>query len=499
MLDSTTKSGAEVAGDGLRLGGGLDDHERRSACAHTLAPTRQKTQARGRRDDTSRHGRYRLGTCRRPLYYFVAGALSWPVMHGVFRLHATGVENVPGGRSRPGRQPHARTSTPGRSGFRSGPGGSSTSWPSPSCSTRCSGRSSRRGRVPGAARRARHAGDRDGGRALPRGRRSSPCSPRAHGGRRGCGRSSRRGRAPAAARIALAAGVPLVPAAIKGTDRLLSLARLQVAYGAADPGSTTSTGMPPKDAAETATERLRPRSRRCTRSSVSGRCSRSTATRSRTAPTTRCRRRSRAPAAGPAGAIVGFANMLLRLWEAERPRAVLVGWDTLEVPTYRHEASRATSAGASSTRRCSSSSRCCPSSSAPAASRSQRRRATRPTTSSPRRPARGGARRNGAVATSDRDAFQLASERTTILQPVRGVSELARIGPAEVRERYGVDPAQVPDFIALRGDPSDGCRARAASARRRPPTCSASTARWRRRSPPDDLRRRRRNSGSTVE
>ena len=32
---------------------------------------------------------------------------------------------------------------------------------------------------------------------------------------------------------------------------------------------------------------------------------------------------------------------------------------------------------------------------------------------------------------------------------------MARIGPAEVRARYGVDPAQVPDFIALRGDPSD--------------------------------------------
>jgi DNA polymerase-1 len=59
------------------------------------------------------------------------------------------------------------------------------------------------------------------------------------------------------------------------------------------------------------------------------------------------------------------------------------------------------------------------------------------------------------VATSDRDAFQLASERVTILQPTRGVSEIARIGPAEVRERYGVEPAQVPDFIALRGDPSD--------------------------------------------
>ncbi|HXR35714.1 MAG TPA: 5'-3' exonuclease H3TH domain-containing protein, partial [Candidatus Binataceae bacterium] len=65
-------------------------------------------------------------------------------------------------------------------------------------------------------------------------------------------------------------------------------------------------------------------------------------------------------------------------------------------------------------------------------------------------------RRGGTavVATGDRDAFQLASESTTILQPVRA-GEMVRIGPAEVRERYGVEPSQVPDFIALRGDPSD--------------------------------------------
>jgi DNA polymerase-1 len=58
------------------------------------------------------------------------------------------------------------------------------------------------------------------------------------------------------------------------------------------------------------------------------------------------------------------------------------------------------------------------------------------------------------VASGDRDAFQLASPRTTILYPSRG-GEIARIGPEEVRQRYGVDPKQVPDFIALRGDPSD--------------------------------------------
>ena len=39
----------------------------------------------------------------------------------------------------------------------------------------------------------------------------------------------------------------------------------------------------------------------------------------------------------PGNALVGFTNMLLRLWQAERPRAVVVGWDTLFVPTYRHE------------------------------------------------------------------------------------------------------------------------------------------------------------------
>ena len=65
-------------------------------------------------------------------------------------------------------------------------------------------------------------------------------------------------------------------------------------------------------------------------------------------------------------------------------------------------------------------------------------------------------RRRGTVlvASGDRDTFQLASGRTTIFYPVRA-GEMARIGPEQVRERYGVEPKQVPDFIALRGDPSD--------------------------------------------
>src|SRR4029079_2991501 len=65
-------------------------------------------------------------------------------------------------------------------------------------------------------------------------------------------------------------------------------------------------------------------------------------------------------------------------------------------------------------------------------------------------------RRGGTaiVASGDRETFQVASGKTTILFPVRA-GEMARIGPEEVRKRYGVDPSQVPDFIAIRGDPSD--------------------------------------------
>jgi 5'-3' exonuclease len=57
--------------------------------------------------------------------------------------------------------------------------------------------------------------------------------------------------------------------------------------------------------------------------------------------------------------------------------------------------------------------------------------------------------------TGDRDMFQCVSEAVTVLWPA-GKGETEPIGPAEVRKRYGVRPDQVPDFIALRGDPSDG-------------------------------------------
>jgi 5'-3' exonuclease len=60
------------------------------------------------------------------------------------------------------------------------------------------------------------------------------------------------------------------------------------------------------------------------------------------------------------------------------------------------------------------------------------------------------------VMTGDRDMFQCATDRVTILYVRTGGRGAEIIDPAEVKKRYGVPPELVPDFIALRGDPSDG-------------------------------------------
>ena len=59
------------------------------------------------------------------------------------------------------------------------------------------------------------------------------------------------------------------------------------------------------------------------------------------------------------------------------------------------------------------------------------------------------------ICTGDRDSFQLVNDKTTVLYPKRGVSDLARMTPDAVEEKYGMSPTQYPDFAALRGDPSD--------------------------------------------
>ncbi|KEF03353.1 DNA polymerase I [Streptomyces rimosus] len=60
-----------------------------------------------------------------------------------------------------------------------------------------------------------------------------------------------------------------------------------------------------------------------------------------------------------------------------------------------------------------------------------------------------------SIVTGDRDSFQLVTDDVTVLYPTKGVSELTRFTPEKVQEKYGLTPAQYPDFAALRGDPSD--------------------------------------------
>jgi DNA polymerase I len=160
---------------------------------------------------------------------------------------------------------------------------------------------------------------------------------------------------------------------------------------------------------------------------------------------------------GEAGnALTGFTLMLVRLWESEQPRAVVVGWDTLFVPTYRHELLPGYQAGREFDHELLTQLDLLPgliSSTGIVCGKAPGFEADDFLGAAVEREERRGG--DSLVATSDRDAFQLVSERTTVLQPTRGVSELVRVGPAEVLDRYGVEPAQVTDFIALRGDPSD--------------------------------------------
>ena len=159
---------------------------------------------------------------------------------------------------------------------------------------------------------------------------------------------------------------------------------------------------------------------------------------------------------GPAGLLVGVGNVLVRLWQEESPRAIVVAWDTLTVPTYRHLALESYQGGrefeADLLEQLDLAPQLCEAMGIAVAKGDGYEADDFLAAAVAHEEARGG---RALVASGDRDTFQLASERTTILQPQRGGGAFARIGPAEVRERYGVEPGQVPDFIALRGDPSD--------------------------------------------
>src|ERR671931_1497304 len=137
----------------------------------------------------------------------------------------------------------------------------------------------------------------------------------------------------------------------------------------------------------------------------------------------------------PGNALLGFSNFIVRLWQTEEPRAVVVGWDSLDTPTYRHELFAGYQAGRVFDDDLLEQLDMLPElvrAFGFATAKEAGYEADDFVAAAVRQEEeRGG---TAVVATSDRDSFQLASERTTILQPVRGVSQLARVGPAEGRE-----------------------------------------------------------------
>ena len=157
----------------------------------------------------------------------------------------------------------------------------------------------------------------------------------------------------------------------------------------------------------------------------------------------------------PVGLLVGFANFLLATWRSTQPRAVIVCLDT-RVPSYRHELLP----GYQGQRDPFADDLCEQLDRMPEMTEAFGFAAAKVVpyeaddllaTAVTQEEARGG---GALVVSSDRDTYQLVSDVTATLHP-RPRGELERVDRAGVRERYGIEPEQVPDLIALRGDPSD--------------------------------------------
>jgi len=157
----------------------------------------------------------------------------------------------------------------------------------------------------------------------------------------------------------------------------------------------------------------------------------------------------------PVGLLVGFANFLLATWRSTQPRAVIVCLDT-RVPSYRHELLP----GYQGQRDPFADDLCEQLDRMPEMTEAFGFAAAKVVpyeaddllaTAVTQEEARGG---GALVVSSDRDTYQLVSAVTATLHP-RPRGELERVDRAGVRDRYGIEPEQVPDLIALRGDPSD--------------------------------------------
>ena len=164
----------------------------------------------------------------------------------------------------------------------------------------------------------------------------------------------------------------------------------------------------------------------------------------------------RSPDGRPINAIVGWTNMLLTLWDSERPRSVFAAWDTLGVETYRHKLWPNYQGGRVFDDAIVKQLDLLPTLAA-AFGFGVGKKAGYEADDFMAAAAIAETRRGGhsLLLTTDRDAYQLVSDSVTVLAPRSGVRDLVRIGPEQVVERMGVLPEQIPDFKALAGDASD--------------------------------------------
>ncbi|MEO9174046.1 MAG: 5'-3' exonuclease [Gaiellales bacterium] len=158
----------------------------------------------------------------------------------------------------------------------------------------------------------------------------------------------------------------------------------------------------------------------------------------------------------PAGLLLGFANVLLATVDLLHPRAVLLALDSRE-PSYRHDLlpgyqGQRDPFPPDLTDQLDALPELAEAFGFASAKLSSFEADDLLASAVETELARGG---RAVVMTSDRDAYQLVSDRSSVLVPARAGKPPEVVDSAGVRERYGIEPEQVPDLIALRGDPSD--------------------------------------------
>ena len=158
----------------------------------------------------------------------------------------------------------------------------------------------------------------------------------------------------------------------------------------------------------------------------------------------------------PINAIVGFFSMLVPVWRREQPRAIYVAWDTLGVDTYRNGLWPAYQSGRefepSIVAQLGILPTLCDAFGFGVGKAAGFEADDLVATAVTHEVQAGG---SCLIYTTDKDSYQLVSDRVHMLAPKKGAKEPERIGPVEVVERFGVLPEQVPDFKALAGDSSD--------------------------------------------